>query len=270
MSGFDDISAAELSDILEDISKPDPQTQCVLGVRVAGNHDFAANALTPNRHLAYAKAKNDPNLKIGQFHLVVSSISKYNILAVEDVCVNYGVGEVDEDETLTAAERAHPSRCQIPNTEVRDLVALEPECNTDSNCVSWVCKFNTISARAVYGPSKGRKLRVCGTLKCRDSTDGTICLVQINVATVAIRVTTKESQAKGARKRKYESEVGPSAAENAANLAAYNLLGFASAATSASNETTPSASAFEQLMSRVAHLEEEVKRLSQKGGIVRI
>ena len=54
--------------------------------------------------------------------------------------------------------------------------------------------------------------------------------MQINVATVALRVTTKESQAKGARKRKYESEVGggsieqPSfAATAAAKIAARNM-----------------------------------------------
>lgn len=150
----------------------------VLAVRIAGNHDFSLNPVTPKKHLVYAKARNETNLKLGQFYLVLSSTGKYKILEVGDICVTYGVGEIDEDESLTSAERAEATRCHIPSTEVRDFVVQEPDYNAEANCIVWVVKFQTISAKAVYGPSKGRKVRVCGTVKCQDPTDGTVSLVR--------------------------------------------------------------------------------------------
>ena len=270
-----------LEDDIEDDELPDPSTVMantyatknisepqlgLLDVRTAGNNDFAANAITPFKHVAYAKAKNDPNLKIGQFYLVVSSTDKYKIIAVEDVCVNYGVGDIGEDESLSAAERAEPNRCRIPNTEVRELDVHEPQCNSRANCVLWVVKFPKISSKAIYGPTGGRKLKITGTLKCQDTTDGTICLVQINVATVAIKITTKESEAKGERKRKHDSTYGPSSFDSSIS----DLIGDNVSTIEDSDTLIMSSRPYKELIRRIAELEEQVKVLSQAQRVVAI
>lgn len=220
MTHFDDMSADDISDILNSIEEP--TAPLPPNTRIAGNNDFEAIAITPKKHIAYAKARNDPNLKLGQFPLMLKSIGRYNIVAIENMRVSYGVGDISENEMLTAAERAYPDRCQIPNIETRVLEVLEPTCNPVTNSVNWIVKFPTISSKAIYGPTGGRKLKICGVLKCQDTTDGAMCLVKVQVATVAIRITTKESEAKGIRKRKYDSAYGPSCASPTINDLSFN------------------------------------------------
>ena len=221
----------------------------------AASNDFAVDAVTPKKHIVYSRARNDPNLNLGQFPLVLSSVGKYRIQAIDNLHVNYGVGDIGEDETLTAAERADPNRCQIPNTEARVLEVLEPQLNPATNSVMWIVKVPTISSKAVYGPTGGRKLTIRGTLKCVDATDGTSCLVQVNVASVALRITIKESEAKGVRKRKYDSAYGPTLTTHE----------------SVADEATIIASRpYQDLLSRVMQLETLVNQLAQRREIVQI
>ena len=261
----DELEADALSEMLLAMEPEVPLSPDGLELRVAENNDFEAVAITPKKHLAYSKARNDPTLKLGQFPLVLSSVGKYKIQAVDNLTVNYGVGDIGEDESLTAAERADPIRCQIPNTETRVLEVLEPQCNSETNHVLWIVKFPNISSKAIYGPTGGRKLTIRGTVKCLDSTDGSMCLVQVNVATVAIRITIKESEAKGVRKRKYDSAYGPSSVEP---MVVSPTRDSEENPREVSESAVVSSRPYQELMVRVTRLESLVAQLSQSRGVV--